>query len=186
MHKKSQKEFNSLAFSPALPYFRITKNSNKMRKVQRIISIWAAALSLCSCNLFIPAHGTEGTTEETPMEQIMSEALEIPEAREAIGSKDVWVHGFIIGGDLSAKNINLFPPFSSDSNLAIGMCADSEFREECMSVSLPQGRIRSALNLAANPDNIGLEVFLRGEIVESYFGMPGIKNLTDFRTENSL
>jgi hypothetical protein len=40
--------------------------------------------------------------------------------------------------------------------------------------------MREGLNLVDNPLNLGRKVLLKGNIVEAYYGMPGIKNLTDF------
>jgi hypothetical protein len=31
-----------------------------------------------------------------------------------------------------------------------------------------------------NPLNLGRKVLLKGNIVEAYYGMPGMKNITDF------
>ena len=49
-----------------------------------------------------------------------------------------------------------------------------------MSVSLPVGEIRDALNLVDNPDIHGKRVFLKGNIVSSYFGLVGIKDVTEY------
>jgi hypothetical protein len=45
---------------------------------------------------------------------------------------------------------------------------------------LPAGNIREVLNVVDNPLNHGRKVLLKGNIVEAYYGMPGIKNITDF------
>ena len=49
-----------------------------------------------------------------------------------------------------------------------------------MSVQLLKGDIRDALNLVDNPELLGRKVYMKGDIVESYYGIPGIKNITDF------
>ncbi len=47
-------------------------------------------------------------------------------------------------------------------------------------MQLPAGEIRERLSLAVNPGNLGRRVAVNGDIVESYFGITGIKNVTDF------
>lgn len=42
------------------------------------------------------------------------------------------------------------------------------------------GDAREALNLVDNPSNLGRRILLKGNVVEAYYGMPGIKNITDF------
>jgi hypothetical protein len=49
-----------------------------------------------------------------------------------------------------------------------------------MSVQLCQ-ELRDELNLADHPEYIGRRVSLQGDIVEKYFGIPGIKNITDYK-----
>ncbi len=44
-----------------------------------------------------------------------------------------------------------------------------------MPVQIPNGEIRSAINLKDNPGNLGKEVLLYGDIA-TYFKVPGIKN----------
>lgn len=134
---------------------------------------------LSSCNLLGPTPSSG--PEEESIESIAAKAIEIPQAADNIGVKGTWVKGYIIGGDLTSKNISFAPPFSAASNIAIGISPETTERSECLSVSLPQGRIRNALNLVTNPSLLGRQCYIQGEIVPSYFGMIGIKNLTDFR-----
>ena len=49
-----------------------------------------------------------------------------------------------------------------------------------MSVQLPSGDVRDALNLVTNPELVGRRVCLKGDIEAAYFGLPGIKNVSDF------
>ena len=53
-------------------------------------------------------------------------------------------------------------------------------RSSCLSVSLPAGEIRDDMNLVDNPHLLGRKVCLKGDIVEAYYGMPGLKNLVDY------
>ena len=39
------------------------------------------------------------------------------------------------------------------------------------------------MNLVDNPEILGRKVFIRGDIVESYYGLVGLKNITDFEMQ---
>ena len=58
--------------------------------------------------------------------------------------------------------------------------SSSDDKQTCLSVQLPSGSIRDALNLVDNPALLGKKVQIRGDIVESYYGIPGLKNLTGY------
>ena len=113
-----------------------------------------------------------GSTEDRP--------LSVNQAKESIGAEDVWVKGYIVGGDLTSSSISFSTPFSSATNLAIAARSSASSKESCMSVSLPSGKIRDALNLVDRPQLLGRQVCLKGDIVESYFGIPGLKNVSDY------
>lgn len=110
----------------------------------------------------------------------MEDALSVSQAKDNIGEKDVWVCGYIVGGDLSKTSVTFSPPFSSESNLAISARSSASSRESCMAVSIPAGEIRAGLSLVAHPENIGRRVYLKGDIVGSYFNLVGLKNVTDY------
>lgn len=109
-----------------------------------------------------------------------SEALTIARAKDRIGDKGVWVTGYIVGGDLSSSSMSFELPFKSKTNLAIGPRSSTDDKSSCLSVSLPAGSIRDALNLVDNSHLFGKRVILRGDIVESYFGIPGLKNVNEY------
>lgn len=121
--------------------------------------------------------GSGGSSGSDP-----SNALSVTEARDEIGAEDVWVYGYIVGGDLSSSGtkMNTTAPFSSDTHLAIAVRSSVTDKAACMSVELKKGDIRTALNLKTHPENLGRQVFLRGDIVDAYYGIPGIKSITDF------
>jgi len=110
-------------------------------------------------------------------------AMGVPEARTGAGRKDVWVRGYVVGGDLtsSSSGISFSGPFKSNTNIALAAKSSVTDKSSCLSVQLPAGEVRDALNLADNPSVLGRQVLLRGDIVEAYFGIPGIKNVTDYR-----
>lgn len=105
----------------------------------------------------------------------------IQQAKAMVGSKGVWVRGYVVGGDLSSSKVSFEEPFSSRTNIAIASRASVTEKSSCMSVQLQKGDIRDALNLVDNPDILGREVFIRGDIVQAYYGIPGIQNITEYR-----
>lgn len=109
-----------------------------------------------------------------------STSLTISQAKESIGEKDVWVSGYIVGGDLTSAAASFEGPFTSRTNILIGPKSSTSIKESCMSVQLPSGDLRDALNLVDNPSNIGKKVALKGDIVDAYFSIPGIKNISEY------
>lgn len=107
-------------------------------------------------------------------------AMSVNQAKADIGAQDVWVKGYIVGGDLTSSAMSFEAPFSSATNIAIAARASVSDKNSCMSVSLPSGSIRDALNLPEHPELVGRQVCLKGDIVESYFGITGLKNISDY------
>jgi hypothetical protein len=50
-----------------------------------------------------------------------------------------------------------------------------------MSVQLPAGKVRDALNLVDNPELLGTKVIIKGDVAASYYGLVGLKNCDDYR-----
>lgn len=111
----------------------------------------------------------------------LSEAMTVQQARSSVGSKDVWVCGYVVGGDLTSASASFDSPFTSKTNLLLGPKSSTINRDVCMSVQLPTGDFRNALNLVDNPYLLGRKIYLRGDIAESYFGLPGIKNISEYK-----
>ena len=109
-------------------------------------------------------------------------ALGIQQAKASIGATGVWVCGYIVGGDLSSSGnkMNTGPEFAKDTHIAIAARASVTDKSSCLSVELPKGEIRDALNLVDHPDLLGHQVWLKGEIVSAYYGITGIKNVKEF------
>ena len=109
----------------------------------------------------------------------ISDALTVSQALASIGEEDVWVSGYIVGGDLTSSSASYDAPFSSRTNILLGPRSSTTSRSSCIAVSLPSGSIRDDLNLVDNPNLLGRKVCLKGDLVDSYYGMPGLKNVTD-------
>lgn len=113
----------------------------------------------------------------------VSDALTVSQAIASVGEEDVWVSGYIVGGDLSSSSASFEPPFSSRTNILLGPRSSVSSRSSCISVNLPSGDIRDELNLVDNPGMLGRKVYIKGDIVEAYYGLPGLKNVVDFELQ---
>lgn len=107
-------------------------------------------------------------------------ALTVSQALASVGREDVWVSGFIVGGDLTSANASFEGPFKSASNLLLGPRSTASSRDNCIAVQLSAGDVRDALNLAEHPEMLGRLVCLNGDIEGSYYGMTGLKSVSDF------
>lgn len=110
------------------------------------------------------------------------DALTVAQAKECIGEEGVWIYGYIVGGDMtsSANGISFEGPFSSATHMAIADRSSVSSKSSCLSVQLSSGELREILNLRDNPQNIGKLVYLKGNIVETYYGIPGLKSITEY------
>ena len=110
-------------------------------------------------------------------------AVDVATARTMAGAEDVWVYGYIVGSFKSTSNIVFEEPFPSATNMAIAGKSSTTNKDSCLSVELKKGTLRDELNLLDHPENKGAKVFLKGDIYEAYYGIPGIKNITDYVIE---
>lgn len=94
--------------------------------------------------------------------------------------EDVWVSGYIVGGDLTSAAASFEGQFKSRTNILLGPKSSTKDRNACLAVQLPSGRVRDALNLVDNPDMLGRKVCLRGDIVDAYYGLVGLKSVDDY------
>lgn len=111
-------------------------------------------------------------------------ALTVSQALDAVGETKVWVCGYIVGGDLTSSSASFDGPFESRTNIVLGSRSSSSDRDNCLSVNLPANYIRDDLNLVDNPALLGRKVCLRGDIVEAYYGMTGMKNIMEYKLVN--
>ncbi len=107
-------------------------------------------------------------------------ALSVGQAREMAGASDVWVYGYVVGGDLSSSKCSFTPPFSSRTNIVLAAKSSCTDKEDCLSVQLSTGSIRDAVNLVDNPGILGKKIYLKGDIVEAYYGIPGLQSVSEY------
>ena len=110
-------------------------------------------------------------------------AMGITQAISSVGEKQVWISGYVVGGDLSSTSASFEEPFTSRTNIAIGPKSSTVNRMSCIAVQLQSGSVRDNLNLVDNPEILGERICLKGDIVASYFGLVGIKNVSDYVLE---
>ena len=129
-------------------------------------------------DVFVIGGGNQGggNSGEAPQD-----AISVAEVASHVGEKEVWVYGYIVGGDLtsagsSVKTSNI----SKATHLALADRSSVTTKASCLAVELPKGEVRDALNLVDHPDLIGSRVYVKGELVESYFGTKGMKGTSDF------
>ncbi len=117
----------------------------------------------------------QGGTEEMP--------FTVDVARNAIGKKQVWVKGFIVGyyspSSLSGFK-NAADTLASTTNLALAFSSTETDGSKTFPVQLSttpsaSAAVRAKLNLKDNPANFKKEVLVKGDI-ESYLGGIGLKN----------
>lgn len=120
---------------------------------------------------FVIGEGSGGTSAE--------DAFSVAQARSMAPMENVWVSGYIVGGDLTSASGAFEEPFKSKTNLILGPRSTTKDRGVCIAVQLPAGAFRDKLNLVDNPSLLGEKVCLRGDLVTDYFNMVGLKNLED-------
>ena len=111
----------------------------------------------------------------------LDNAYSVAQAGDHVGEDDVWVFGYIVGGDLSTAGATVkTSKLTKSTHLAIAARSSVTAKASCVAVELPKGAVRDALNLVDHPDLIGSRVYLKGSIVASYFGTTGLKAVSDY------
>lgn len=120
---------------------------------------------------FVIGEGAGGTSSD--------DALSVAQARAMAPLEDVWISGYIVGGDLTSASGSFQEPFKYKTNLILGPRSATTDRSVCIAVQLPSGAFRDRLNLVDNPSLLGQKVCLHGDLVVDYFNLTGLKNLDD-------
>ena len=108
-----------------------------------------------------------------------NDALSVAQARSMAPMTDVWVSGYIVGGDLTSSSGTFEEPFKYKTNLILGPRSSTKDRSVCIAVQIPTGTLRDRLNLVDNPSLLGQKICLHGDLVTDYFNMVGLKNLDE-------
>jgi len=113
----------------------------------------------------------------------IEDAFSISQARDRIGQSGVWVWGYIVGSFSSSTKMQTEAPFAKNTNIVIASRTVVTDKSNCLSVELKTGDLRSDVNLMDNPGNLGGKIYLKGDIVQSYYSIPGLKNVTEYFLE---
>ena len=113
----------------------------------------------------------------------ITEAYDVAAARLHSGEKGVWVWGYIIGVATNTRKVAFNAPFTKNTNLVLGEKAASTELDYCLSVELPSGKIRDALNLMDHPDLLGRKVYIKGNLESAYYGIPGLKAPSEYQLQ---
>ena len=114
----------------------------------------------------------------------ISNAMGVMQARDRSGEEDVWVYGYIVGVATSTGKIAFYPPFEKDTNIALGLRSTTVNEDYCITVELKSGAIRDGLNLMSNPELLGRRLYIKGDLVSAYYGIPGLKNVTEYQFDD--
>ena len=109
-------------------------------------------------------------------------AVSVADAASYIGSSGVWLQGYVVGGDLSAAGATVKTSgITKATHLALASRASVTAKASCVAVELPSGKVREALNLVDHPELIGRKIYVKGNVVESYFGTVGLKGCSEWQ-----
>ncbi len=124
-----------------------------------------------------PAGGEGDGTQANPYNCAKVIALNNP-------GGEAWVEGYIVGVINYDNNSSLetATPTTVTTCIAIADSPAETSKDKCVAVQLPVGDIRTALNLAANPSNLGKKVKLKGSL-EKYFGIAGLKAVSAYELD---
>ena len=95
-----------------------------------------------------------------------------------------WFEGYIVGyvsGNVYSEGATIGLPDDPDciTNIIIAGSKDETDVDKCIPVNLPYGDLRNALNLYANPENLGKRLKLYGNF-ELYYSRGGIRKPKEF------
>ena len=108
-------------------------------------------------------------------------AISVGDVSQHMDEKGVWVHGYIVGGDLTSNGKTVkTSEITKATHLALADRSSITNKASCLAVELPKGKVRDALNLVGHPNLIGRRVYVKGDLVAGYFGTRGLKNTNDF------
>ena len=170
-----------------------------MKKIAKYIGIVALAFGACatftSCDdelahapYEMPAEEIGDGTWERPLQTWQANL-----GTTVDGRTSNWVTGYIVGWiDTSVSNTMnaavIGTPCSVATNMIIAQYPYDEEKwaemgyslEDCATVQLPSGAVRTACNLMDNPGNFNRQVSLRGTTGSKYCGAYGVRAANDY------
>ena len=135
--------------------------------------------------------GTPGTGGETPVTPPATDNEANPYTCTetiALGNpgNEAWIRGYIIGWYDYNNNSTLCLGAEGsgmvNTNIALADNASETVKDNTVAVQLPNGEVRTALNLIDHPENVGKYVALKGKLVK-YFGITGLKDVSAYKLD---
>ena len=160
-----------------------------MKKIHIYIAMFLMAVGLASCNgdydqppVILPEGGIGTGAWNNPMTAYQAH---LGSVNEEIPTP--WVTGYIVGwididkGNVLKAEVTRYDvPATVNTNILIASNPDERNWENLVPVQLPSGKVRSALNLKDHPENLGVQVTLKGTTGSKYCGAYGVRSVTDF------
>lgn len=146
-----------------------------------------AAMGLVSCNEEVsepPVNnpGIHYGTWDDPMT-----AYQVSLGPTAEGYTSVWVTGYIVGcvntgisNTCSAKSADFSTPAPVNTNILMADSPDETDWTKCITVQLPSGEVRNALNMTI-ADNKGKQVTILGTTGAKYCSVYGVKAVSAYK-----
>lgn len=114
-----------------------------------------------------------------------------PSSTQTSDHPGVWVKGYIVGWAnmsteyfINANTATFSVPATMKTNILVAESPDVTDYTKCIGIQLPSGNVRNALNLQDNPQLLGQQVLLKGDVMK-YSGIPGLKNTSEFKLDGS-
>lgn len=126
----------------------------------------------------------DGDGSETSPYNCASVIAMAPASTTVAVESGVWMSGYIVGyyenyaGHYTAEG-------ASNTNILMSDIPTPAYDAQCVSVQLPAGDVRSALNLSNNPTLLGVKVAVYGDVMK-YNSLPGIKNTTAYIIDGTV
>ena len=121
------------------------------------------------------------TRNRTGEDYVLLNALSVSQARAHVEEEGLWVYGYIVGGDLTSNGKSVkIEGIAKTTHLALADSPSVKEKAACLAVELPKGALRDALNLVDHPELIGRKVYLKGDVVGSYYGTTGLKSTAEY------
>lgn len=160
-----------------------------MKKIHLYIAMFLMAVGLAGCNgeyaqppVILPEGGIGTGAWNNPMTAYQAH---LGAVNEDIATP--WVTGYIVGwididlGNVLKAEVTRFDvPATVNTNILIASTPTERNWENLVPVQLPSGKVRSALNLKDHPENLGVQVTLKGTTGSKYCGAYGVRSVVDY------
>lgn len=105
---------------------------------------------------------------------------------KSVSESGKWVSGYIVGyvPDKYLSDALFSVPATSATNILLATTPDETDYSKCVPIQLPQGDVRSTLNLMDNPGNHKQICSVYGNLM-AYFGVAGVKETSAYKIDGS-